>query len=132
MRRITVVVLSVLLCASVVIAHHSPAVFDRTKEVKLVGVVKEFRWSNPHSWIELTVRNSQGEMEAWAVEMTTPSQLVKAGWKSSTIKQGDEVSIVAHPLRTDEKVGQFVSITLSTGRVLTDRAPATGVLNDRK
>ena len=126
MRRLTYV-LSLCLCVSAVTtvsAHHSPAVFDRTKEVKLVGVVKEFRWSNPHSWIELSVRNEKGDLEAWAVEMTTPSQLVKAGWKSSTVKQGDEVSITAHPLRTDEKVGQFMSITLSNGRVLTDRAPA--------
>ena len=124
MRRIIPAVFSVLLCAPAVTAHHSPAVFDRTKEIKLTGVVKEFRWSNPHSWIELTVRNSKGEPEAWAIEMTTPSQLVKAGWKSSTIKEGDEVTIAAHPLRTEEKVGQFVSITLSNGKVLTDRAPA--------
>ena len=54
--------------------------------------------------------------------MTTPNQVVKAGWKSTTIKNGDEVTIIAHPLRTDEKVGQFVSITLSNGKVLTDRA----------
>ena len=39
--------------AGSVTAHHSPAVFDRTKEIKLIGVVKEFKWSNPHSWIEL-------------------------------------------------------------------------------
>ena len=126
MKTITLGV-SLCLCVFVVtelFAHHSPAVFDRTKEVKLVGVVKEFRWTNPHSWIELSVRNDKGELEAWAVEMTTPSQLVKAGWKSTTIKGGDEVTILAHPLRTDEKVGQFVSITLSTGKVLTDRAPA--------
>src|SRR5437870_1741813 len=125
MRTITLGV-SLCLCVFVVtglFAHHSPAVFDRTKEVKLVGVVKEFRWTNPHSWIELSVRNDKDELEAWAVEMTTPSQLVKAGWKSTTIKGGDEVTILAHPLRTDEKVGQFVSITLSSGKVLTDRAP---------
>jgi hypothetical protein len=124
-KRFDCGVLALFLCVSVftdLFAHHSPAVFDRTKEVKLIGVVKEFRWSNPHSWIELNVRNDKGEIEAWAVEMTTPGQLVKAGWKSTTIKGGDEVTIIAHPLRTDEKVGQFVSITLSDGKVLTDRA----------
>jgi uncharacterized protein DUF6152 len=107
-------------------AHHSPAVFDRTKEVKLVGVVKEFRWSNPHSFIELNVRNDKGELDTWAVEMNPPGYLVKAGWKSNTVKPGDEVTVLVHPLRTDEKAGQFVSITLSNGQVLTERplAPA--------
>ena len=77
--------------------------------MKLVGAVKEFRWSNPHSFIELDVRNEKGEMETWAVEMNPPSYLVKAGWKSSTVKPGDMVTVVVNPLRTNEKVGKFVS-----------------------
>jgi hypothetical protein len=122
MKKSIILCLALYFCACVLAAHHSPAVFDRTKEIKLVGVVKEFKWTNPHSWIELNVRNAKGELEAWAVEMTTPNQLVKAGWRSTTIKNGDEVTIIAHPLRTDEKVGQFTSITLPDGKVLTDRA----------
>jgi hypothetical protein len=116
---------ALLLCiAGSVLAHHSPAVFDRTKQVKLTGVVKEFRWNNPHSWIELNVRNDKGELEAWSVEMGPPTYLVKAGWKSTTIKPGDEVTVQVHPLRTNEKVGQFVSITLASGQTLTERAQA--------
>jgi len=104
-------------------AHHSPAVFDRTKEVKLVGTVREFRWSNPHSFIELDVRNEKGEIEAWAVEMNPPSYLVKAGWKATTVKAGDAVTVMVNPLRTNEKVGKFVSITLPGGRVLGENPP---------
>jgi hypothetical protein len=122
MKKILLALL--LSIAGSAIAHHSPAVFDRTKQIKLSGVVKEFRWNNPHSWIELSVRNEKGELEAWSVEMGPPTYLVKAGWKSSTIKPGDEVTIQAHPLRTNEKVGQFVSITLASGQVLTERAQA--------
>ena len=124
MKRILVGCLCAMLLviAGSAFAHHSPAVFDLTKEVKLVGVVKEFRWTNPHSWVELSVRNAKGELEAWAVEMTGPSHLVRAGWKSTTLKVGDEVTITANPLRTDEKVGKFVSVTLGNGQVLTERA----------
>jgi len=104
-------------------AHHSPAVFDRTKEVRLVGTVKEFRWSNPHSFIELDAENEKGETGRWAVEMNPPSYLVKAGWKSSTVKPGDKVTVTINPLRTGELVGKFVSITLSDGRVLTETPP---------
>jgi hypothetical protein len=105
-------------------AHHSPAVFDRTKEVKLVGSVKEFRWSNPHSFIELDVRNEKGESDTWAVEMNPPNYLVKAGWTSKTVKPGDNVTVMVNPLRTNEKVGKFVSITLPGGQVLTENAPS--------
>jgi len=105
-------------------AHHSPAVFDRTKEVKLVGSVKEFRWSNPHSFIELDVRNEKGESDTWAVEMNPPNYLVKAGWTSKTVKPGDNVTVMINPLRTNEKVGKFVSITLQGGQVLTENAPS--------
>jgi len=109
-----------LSCCVAAVAHHSPVVFDRTREVKLVGVVKEFRWSNPHSFIELEVRNEKGQAELWAVEMNPPSYLVKAGWKSSTIKPGQTVTIMINPLRTPEKAGKFVSLTMEDGKVLTE------------
>jgi hypothetical protein len=111
--------LSILVAGSA-LAHHSPAVFDRTKEVKLVGVVKEFKWGNPHSWIEMDVRNETGSVDGWSIEMNPPSYLVKAGWKSTTIKPGETVTVMINPLRTSEKSGKFVSITLPNGQVLKD------------
>ena len=117
-------VLLLLSMAGSAFAHHSPAVFDRTKEVKLVGVVKEFRWSNPHSFIELSVSNEAGTTDTWAVEMNPPNYLVKAGWKSNIIKAGDAVTVLINPLRTNEKAGKFVSITLPNGQVLKDNPPS--------
>jgi hypothetical protein len=116
--------LALTVAAGAAFGHHSPAVFDRTKEVKLVGVVKEFRWSNPHSFIELDVRDEKGTTDTWAVEMNPPSYLVKAGWKSSTIKAGEMVTVMINPLRTAEKVGKFVSITLPNGTVLGENPPS--------
>jgi hypothetical protein len=110
--------------ASFALAHHSPAVFDRTKEVKLVGVVKEFKWGNPHSWIEMEVRNETGSVDGWSIEMNPPAYLVKAGWKSTTIKPGETVTVMINPLRTSEKSGKFVSITLPGGQVLKDAGTA--------
>lgn len=120
-RAITLLIATGMLAGTFVArAHHSPAVFDRTREVKLVGVVKEFRWSNPHSFIELDVREANGVTNTWAIEMNPPSYLVKVGWRATTIKAGDAVTVQINPLRTDEKVGKFVSITLADGRVLKD------------
>ncbi len=126
MRKIVALTIGILFLTAPAYAHHSPAVFDLTKQVKLAGVVTGFRWTNPHSWIELTVRNEKGVAEPWSVEMTGPTHLVKAGWKSNTVKNGDEVTIMMNPLRTDEKVGKFVSVTFSDGRVLTERAQSGG------
>jgi hypothetical protein len=108
-------------------AHHAAAGIDRTKTVTLKGTLKQFSWSNPHSWMEIEVPGEDGKVVVWTVEMTAPSYLVRAGWKASTIKPGDEVSVTARPLRNGDPGGLFVSVTLSDGRTLTERplaAPA--------
>ena len=102
-------------------AHHSPAVFDRSREVRVEGVVKEFKWSMPHSWIHLDVAGENGAVAAWTIEMNPASTLVKRGWRASTLKPGDKVSVLVYPLRNDEKGGQYISITLPDGKVLTER-----------
>ena len=119
-RRLLAGVFGMLAMTSVA-AHHSPAAFDRTKEVKLAGTVKEFRWQNPHSWIEIMVPNDRGEAVLWSVELTSPTYLVRAGWKSNTIKAGDKVSVTLNPIRSGDPGGIFVSVTLADGRVLSGR-----------
>jgi hypothetical protein len=104
--------------------HHSMAGFDRAKTVNLVGTVKQFKWANPHSWIEMDVPNDKGGVDTWNVEMTSPAVLIRAGWKSNTIKPGDKVSIAAHPMITGDPGAIFVSLTLASGETLTDRPPA--------
>jgi hypothetical protein len=106
-------------------AHHSAAAIDRTKSLTLVGTVKEFRWTNPHSWIDLDILNDKGAQETWSVEMTSPTFLLRAGWKSTTVRAGDRVSIIVRPLRSGEPGGLFVSITLPDGTVLGERPPAS-------
>ena len=105
-----------------VLAHHSAAGIDRTKSVTVVGVVKEFRWANPHSWIDLDVPNDKGGVDTWSVEMTSPAFLVRAGWKSTTIKPGEKVTITLRPFRNGDPGGLFVSVTLPDGQVLGERA----------
>jgi hypothetical protein len=60
------------------------------------GVVKQFRWANPHSWIELEVVNGAGKAELWNFEMLPPNYLVPAGWTRSSIKAGDRVKVTAN------------------------------------
>jgi hypothetical protein len=102
-------------------AHHSAAGIDRTKTVTLVGTIKQFSWSNPHAWMEVDVPDDKGASVTWAIEMTSPAYLVRAGWKSTTVKPGDKVSVAVRPLRNGDPGGLFVSVTLPDGRVLGER-----------
>jgi hypothetical protein len=106
---------------SVAYAHHSMAGFDRKKTVMLVGTIREFKWANPHAWIEFEVSNPKGGVETWNAEMTAPGILARAGWKSTFLKPGDKATIVIHPLISGEPGGQFVSVTLADGRTYTER-----------
>ena len=110
----------VLFVAGSAAAHHSPVVFDRSKKVTLTGTVKEFAWTNPHSSIQIEIPNASGGVETWGVEMNSPNNLVRQGWKSTLLKSGDKVSIVINPLRSGERGGAFVSIKFPDGHVLGD------------
>ena len=97
------------------IAHHSFAMFDAEKVATLEGTVKEFQWTNPHSWILMMVNNSQGQAEQWAIEMGGPAGLARQGWKPKTLTPGMKVQTVIHPLRDGANGGQFMAITLPDG-----------------
>src|SRR3982751_971787 len=103
--------------------HHSGAMFDPTKEQTLVGTITEFNWTNPHSSFKVSVPAADGKEEVWAVEMNGPQNLVLAGWKRTTIKAGDKVTVVVRPLRDGKPGGSFVSIMLPDGKKLTGSAP---------
>jgi hypothetical protein len=101
-------------------AHHSFAMFDRDKEVTLVGTVREFQWTNPHAFIEMDVPNSSGVAEKWSIELNSPNNLTRQGWKSSMLKPGDKISLTMNPLRDGKKGGLFVSVVLPDGKVIKD------------
>jgi hypothetical protein len=112
-------------------AHHSAAGIDRTKTVTVEGVVKEFKWANPHSWLDVEVPNSKGSTDLWSFEMNPPAYLVRSGWKSSTVKAGDKVKVVGRPFMNGDPGGIFVSVTLPGGQALTAGAAPSNV-NEKK
>jgi hypothetical protein len=106
--------------------HHSFAMFDQSKQVTLKGTVREFQWTNPHAWIHIDVPNADGLKETWQVELNSPNNLKRQGWKSSSIKPGDQVTLMLNPLKDGSKGGLFISITLPDGSVLGDPTRARG------
>jgi Family of unknown function (DUF6152) len=95
-------------------AHHSAAMFDAGKEVTLTGTVKEFQWMSPHCWIQLLVADGTNPSAApveWGIEMDNPLGLSRHGWKPGSVKPGDQIVVVAHPLRDGSNGGQVVSVS---------------------
>jgi hypothetical protein len=99
-------------------AHHSFAMFDRTKSVTLDGVVKEWQFTNPHTWVQIVVMEGGLPVE-YGVEGPSVNTLVRVGWSPTTFKPGDKVQIIMNPLRDGTKGGAFVKAILPNGKVLT-------------
>ena len=94
-------------------AHHSYAMFDMTREISLEGTVRAFQWTNPHIWIDITVSDKAGKAENWSIEGKGPVQLVGDGWKRDSIKPGDKVSMVIHPLKQGTHGGSLLKILVN-------------------
>jgi hypothetical protein len=112
--------LAVLLFAANASAHHSFAMFDQARQLALHGTVHEFQWTNPHSWIFLDVPDADGKNVTWQIELNSPNNLKRQGWKSDAMKAGDKVTVVLNPLRDGKSGGLFISVTLANGTVLGD------------
>ena len=114
-----------LALATPALVHHSGAMFDREKTSTITGTVTEFNWTNPHASFRVEVPNAQGKLESWAIEMNSPNNLVHLGWKRSSIKAGDKVTVKINPLRDGRPGGLYIGITLPDGKYLgTDTEPA--------
>jgi hypothetical protein len=119
----------VTLAATAALAHHSPNMFDLARTVEVKGTVKEFHWTNPHSWVVVESLDAAGKTVAWSFEGNGPGYLVRNGWKRESLKPGDKVTIIANPMRDGSNGGNLVTVVLPDGRELSARVggpPAAG------
>jgi hypothetical protein len=97
----------VLVAARPLAAHHSAAMFDDTKVVELSGTVKALQWTNPHVWLQVVVED-QGRPTEWSFEGGSPNSLSRQGWRSTTFKAGDVVTVRLRPMKDGTAAGQFI------------------------
>jgi hypothetical protein len=128
LKTLTFATALLLVAAAPAMAHHSFAMFANDKTITIDGTVKEFEWVNPHSWIHLTVVSASGTPEEWAFEMGSPGQLASHGWKKDTVKVGDKITMVAHPMKDGSHGGSQMTVKLANGTMMggVPRPPAAG------
>jgi hypothetical protein len=91
------VIITALLLAIPLLAHHGAAAFDVTKMVTVKGTVTDFQYVNPHVQVYFDAKNDKGEPEAWQGELTAPNKLSRAGWTKRTLKPGDMITVTGNP-----------------------------------
>ena len=113
-----VVVLSALIAALPLAAHHSFVMFDTTKQVSIAGTVTSFEWTNPHAYIELDAPDATGANKHWSIELGSPSILRNSGWKHNSIAAGDKLTVVINPLKNGTPGGLLLQANLADGKKL--------------
>jgi hypothetical protein len=116
-KVLSVVSVTVLVTAPTARAHHSGAMFEPTKSIEFDGTVKEFQWTNPHSWLQILAADGKSGVEEWSLELGPLVGLSRAGWKPRTLRPGDKVKVVFHPMRDGSHGGRLVTVTLPDNHV---------------
>ena len=97
-------------------AHHSATMFEQTKTVTVEGVVKEFQWTNPHSWLLVDVTDKSGKVTTWGFEAEGPSTLQRAGIRPSEFKPGTRVTMTGRPMKDGRPAAIWVLAVRGDGK----------------
>lgn len=112
---------AILLLSAPVFGHHSTAMFDANKTITVTGTVKEFQYSNPHSWLIVEVRSDDGSVLTWGFEAEGPTTLMRSGIRKSTLPAGTRLTITGHPMTDGRPAAAWVKAVLEDGSELNPR-----------
>jgi hypothetical protein len=115
--------IGVLFCAAPLMSHHSNSAYQVEKVMTLTGIVKEWKWSNPHTWLYLTVDDEKGGKVEWAVEGRAPGVLGRIGWDRTILKPGEKVTVHMSPAKDGSHVGIIARVTKEDGSILGNSGP---------
>ena len=101
-------------------AHHSfAAEYESTKKIELKGVVTKFEWTNPHAHFYMDVAGPDGKAANWNLELASPNMMQRNGWTRHSLKEGDQVVVVAAPAKDGTNTASATTIQKSDGTKLT-------------
>ncbi len=107
-----------LLAATPVRAHHAEALYDMKNPSTVSGEVGKVEWGNPHVYVHLSVKNERGGGDEWSLELTSPNSLKHYGWKSDTVKPGDEITCTGGKAKSGARTMRCAEVGLADGRKL--------------
>ena len=117
-RRVLATLLSAAACFMLpasVVAHHGAASFDNEKTVTLKGTVTEWLWANPHCFLKLDAKDDSGSVRNWNLETGNPTDITGAGYRRTSFKPGDVVTVTITPVKSGAPVGRIRSVELANG-----------------
>jgi hypothetical protein len=115
-----------------VIAHHSfAAEFDAKRPVKMTGTVVKMEWINPHSWIHIDVKKSDGKVERWMVEGGAPNALLRRGWNKNSLPEGTEIVVEGFQAKDGSNRANGRDITFPDGKKLFVGSSGIGAPDER-
>ena len=102
-------------------AHHSGAMFDSDTQVTVEGVVKQMQFTNPHSWLQVVATDAAGKSVEWSFEAGAPTVLIRSGFTKNSLKPGDKVTVVGHPLKDGRPAAGLITVKTASGEILPRR-----------
>jgi hypothetical protein len=118
-KTLCVAAAALLLTTMRISAHHAfAAEYDESKRVTVSGTVTGFKWTNPHVWLYVDGTDEGGKVTGWSFEMGSPNGLTHRGWKSTELKQGDQVTVEGYVAKDGGNVANAATVTLPDGRKL--------------
>ena len=124
MKRVGVIAVALLVVAlspTAALPHHSNVAYEVTKVITITGVVKNFEWVNPHTWLHVVVDDGKGGKVEWACEGRAPGVLGRAGWSRSILKAGEMVTVHMSPAKDGSKVSIIARVTKADGTILSNQ-----------
>ena len=113
--------------ATSVSAHHAfAAEFDANKPVSFKGTVTKMEWVNPHTWLHVDVKKTDGTVENWAIEAGTPNVLFRRGFTKESLLPGTEIVIEGYQAKDGSHRCNGRDLTLPDGRKLFLGSSGTG------
>jgi hypothetical protein len=132
-RRISLTVALLLVSGAALVAHHSfAAEFDANQPVQLRGTVVRVEWINPHTWIHLDVKKTDGSVERWMIEGGTPNTLLRQGLTKNSLPQGTEIMVDGYKAKNGSNRANGRDLTFVDGRKLFMGSSGTGAPRDGK
>jgi hypothetical protein len=125
---LTILALAILVPAPAQ-SHHSNVAYEVTKVITITGVVKDFEWVNPHTWLHVVVDDGKGQKVEWACEGRAPGILGRAGWTRGSLKAGETVTVDMSPAKDGSKVSIIARVTKADGTILSNQPDFGGRAN---